>query len=377
MFESTLAEMHRKLGAQLVQVDGTSVPEKYTSVEEEYAAARRYAVFFDLSHFGKLRITGRDGLDLLNRISTNDLNGMRPGMGKQIFLATEKGRVVDLCTVYAQQGNLLLQTSPGNSENVKKWIERFIISEDVKVEDVTHNFPLFFVAGTEAANFLKHVTHSSYKAFLDVGKMSHHNFIRTFLGSYEVFLARTNLANNGYIILVNPNDTEAIWNSLLQNSKTFGAGPAGLDTFEILRIENGTPLYPHELNEELNPLEVNILDAISNNKGCYVGQEVIARLQTYDKVRRRLVGLIAASPQDTASRGKMLRGAKVYDLKQSSAGVETEIGFVTSSVRSPGSGKEIALAYVSMQQVVPGSKYLVKVGGKSVEAELSTLPFLV
>ncbi len=367
MLEGTLTEMHTRLGAQLVQVNGLSIPGKYSSVEEEYAAARKYAVFFDLSHFGKLRLTGNDALDLLNRISTNDLGGMRPGMGKQTFLATEKGRVVDLCTVYVQQSSILLRTSPNNSENVKKWIEKFVISEDVKIEDVTANFPMFFVAGSSAVDFLKEFAHSSYKAFLDVAKMPRFNFIRTFLGSHEVFLSRTDFAmGNGFILLVNPDDTEAIWNSLLDNSKTYGAAPAGLDTFEVLRIENGTPLYPSELNEELNPLEVNIIEAISDNKGCYVGQEVIARLQTYDKVRKRLVGLVADS--------RMPPEAKIYEAKSGSG---NEIGVVSSSVRSPGLGKEIALAYISMQQLIPGSKYSVRVGGKTIEAELSTLPFNV
>ncbi len=367
MLESTSTEMHQRLGAQMVQVDGMSMPAKYSSVEEEYAAARRYAAFFDLSHFGKLRLTGKDALDLLDRISTNDLDGLRPGMGKQTFFATEKGRVVDLCTVYAQQGSLLIRTSPNNSDKVRKWIEKFVISEDVRVEDVTGNFPMFLVAGPSAASFIKEFAHSSYKTFLDVNKMPRFNFIKTFLGSHEVFLSKTDLAaGNGYLLLVNPDDTEAIWSSLLENAKIYGAAPAGLETFEVLRIENGTPLFPHELNEEFNPLEVNLLEAISDNKGCYVGQEVIARLQTYDKVKKRLIGLVSDS--------KMPHGAKVYEAK---AGADNEIGVVTSSVKSPGIGKEIALAYISMQQVVPGSKYSVKVGGKITEAELSTLPFAV
>lgn len=367
MSETALTELHQRLGAQMTQVDGVSIPGKYSSLEEEYSAVRRYAGFFDLSHFGKLRLTGKDALDLLNRISTNDLNGLRPGMGKQSFFATEKGRVVDLCTVYAQQGSLLVRTSPNNAENVKKWIEKYIISEDVKVEDVTKNFPMFFVAGSSSSSFLKEFAHSSYKTFLDVGKMPRFNFIRTFLGSHEVFLSKTNFAmGNGYLLLVNPDDTSAIWNSLVENSKKYGALPAGLDTFEVLRIENGMPLFPNELNEDMNPLEVNVIEAISNNKGCYVGQEIIARLQTYDKVKKRLVGLVSDS--------KMPRGAKIFEAKE---GAENEIGHVTSSVKSPGLNKEIALAYVAMQQVVPGSKYTVKVGGKTTEAVFSTLPFNV
>ncbi len=367
MSESTLTSMHKRLGAQMIQVDGVAVPEKYTSVEEEYGAARRYAAFFDLSHFGKLRLTGKDALDLLNRITTNDLNGMRPGMGKQTFFATEKGRIVDLCTVYAQQESLLVLTSPGNSGKVAKWIERFVISEDVRIEDVTGSFPMLFVAGPAATDFLKEYAHSSYKAFLDVSKMPAFNFVRTFLGSREIFLSKTNLATGGgYILLVNPDNAGEIWNSLLENGKARGAVPAGLETFEILRIENGTPLFPRELNEDMNPLEANGIDAISDNKGCYVGQEVVARLQTYEKVRRRLIGLVADS--------KMPHGAKVYDAKP---GAETEIGAVTSSAKSPGLGKEIALAYISIQQMVPGAKYSIKVGGKSFDAALSTLPFNV
>lgn len=373
MSESVLSEMHQRLGAEMVQVDGVSVPGRYTTVDEEYAAVRRYAGFFDLSHFGKLRVTGKDALDLLDRISTNDLKGMRPGMGKQTFFATEKGRVVDLCAVYAQQDSLLVRTSPNNSENVRKWIEKYVISEDVKVEDVTKNFPMFYVAGPSSATFLKEFAHSSYKTFLDVSKMPLFNFIRTFLGSSagtggrDVFLSRTNFAmGDGYLLFVNPDDTESIWNSLLENAKIYGAVPAGLETFEVLRIENGMPLFPNELNEDVNPLEVDAVEAISDNKGCYVGQEVIARLQTYDKVKKRLVGLVSDS--------KMPHGAKVYESKE---GAGNEIGRVTGSVKSPGLNKEIALAYIVMQQVVPGSKYTVKIGGKEFEAVFSTLPFSV
>jgi folate-binding protein YgfZ len=369
MIESKLSELHKRLGATLVEVDGILLPEKYTSVEEEYAAARRYAAFFDISHFGKLRLTGKDSLDLLNRISTNDLTGMRPGMGKQTFFVTEKGRVIDLCTVYAQQEGLLILTSPGNSANVKKWIEKFIIAEDLKVEDVSADFPMLFVAGHSAADFLKLVSHSSHKTLLDLSKMPLNNFIRTFLGSHEVFLSRTRLAlDTGFIVLANQDDMESVWNLLMDNAKTRAAVPAGLETFEVLRVEAGTPLYPNELNENINPLEINNLEAVSFSKGCYVGQEVVARLQTYDKVRRRLVGLTASS--------KLPSGSKIFGVDHSNAGAEPEIGFVTSSVRSPGLGKEIALAYVSMQQVVPGSKYVAKVSGKNIETELSDLPFL-
>ena len=371
MPDSKLTEFHKNSGATLVQAGGASAAEKFSSVEEEYAVARRYAAFCDISHFGKLRISGKDAIDLLNRISTNDLTGMRPGMGKQTFLTTEKGRVVDLCTVYVQQDEILLMTSPTNSGNIKKWIEKFVIAEDVKVENVTESFPMFLVAGPSSSDFLKQVVHSSHRTLLDLKKMPINNFIRTFIGSCQVFLSKTKLAlDESFVILVNRNDVETIRGALLDSSKIHGAVQAGLETFEVLRVENGTPLYPSELNENVNPLEVNNLEAVSFTKGCYVGQEVVTRLQTYDKVRKRLVGLVTST--------KVHAGSKVFDSKQSTTGeFEAGIGFITSAVKSPGLGREIALAYISMQQVIPGTKYYVKVGGKNIEAELSTLPFLV
>ena len=364
-----MLEAHKILGAQLSEHNGTLAPENYTTIEAEYAAVRKHAAFFDLSHFGKLRVSGKDALDLIDRISTNDLTGLTPGMGKQTFLATEKGRIVDLCTVWAQQKNLLLLTSPANSANVKKWIEKFVISDDVTVEDVTELFPMLLLAGTSAAEFLSHVVQPGHKTFLDLSKMPRHNFIGAFLKTGEAFLARTNMVmNDGYIIFANRSDDESVWNLLLEHSKTYGATPAGQETFEIMRIENGTPLYPYELNEEVNPWETNISDAINDHKGCYVGQEVIARLQTYEKVKRRLVGLSSTS--------KMPHGSKVYS-DPSLGGNETEVGLITSSTRSPGLDKEIALAYISLKHLIPGSKYIVRIGEKNVEAKLSILPFLI
>lgn len=361
-----LTELHKSKGAQLDEFGGYVLPSVYSSIEDEYATARRSAVFFDLSHFGRLRLTGKDGADLLNRLVTNDLRGMRPGMGKQAFFTTEKGRVVDLCTIYMMAESILILTSPGNSENVKKWIEKFIVNEDVLVENVTLSFPMFYIAGTYAASFVKEVAHSSYKTFLDVSRMPQSNFIRTFLGVNDVFLSRTDMVmKNGYLMIVDASRAEEIWNSLVTNAQATGVSPAGVSTFEMLRIENGTPIYPYELNDEVFPLELNVFDAISFTKGCYVGQEVISRMHTYEKVRRRLVGFM--------SRGKIPRGAKVFSTNST----ETEIGTVTSSTKSIGLNRDLSLAIVSVHEVVPGANFFARVGGRNVEMEISTLPFIV
>lgn len=364
--DARLTSLHKSMGAQLDEFSGFLLPSLYSSVENEYITARRSAVFFDLSHFGRLRLVGKDALDLLNRLVTNNLKGMRPGMGKQAFFTTEKGRVIDLCTIYTMSEAILIITSPGNSDNLKKWIEKFIVNEDVFVEDVTLSYPMFYIAGKYAANFVKEMAHSSYKTFLDVSHIPESNFIKTFLGGIPVFLSRSDMVMmNGYLMIVDSAKAEEIWNDLNTSASLHGVVPAGISTFEVLRIENGTPVYPYELNDGIFPLELSVFDAISFTKGCYVGQEVISRMHTYDKVHRRLVGLISAN--------RVPRGTKIFSLNPS----ETEVGFVTSSIKSPGLNRDLSLAFVSAQEFSAGAKLLARVGTKTVEIQLSTLPFIV
>ncbi|MGC8595141.1 MAG: aminomethyltransferase family protein [Candidatus Kryptoniota bacterium] len=361
-----LTELHKSMGAQMEEFGGFVLPSVYSSIENEYSMARRSAVFFDLSHFGRLRLKGKDSADLLNRLVTNDLRGMRPGMGKQAFFTTEKGRVIDLCTIYVMSESILVLTSPGNSENVKKWIEKFIVNEDVLVEDVTLSFPMFYIAGTYAANFVKEMAHSSYKSFLDVSRMPKSNFIRTFLGGIHVFLSRSDMImKNGYLMTVDSSNAEEVWNNLNRAASKFGAAPAGISTFEILRVENGTPVYPYELNDNAFPPELNVFDAISFTKGCYVGQEVISRMQVHDKVRRRLVGFVSAT--------KVPRGSKIFSANS----LETEAGVVTSSVKSPGLNNHLSLAFVTVQKFLSGESFFANAGNKNIEMQISTLPFIV
>jgi folate-binding protein YgfZ len=140
--------------------------------------------------------------------------------------------------------------------------------------------------------------------------------------------------------------------------------PIGLEVFDVLRIEAGIPVYGRELREDYNPLEANLRKFVSFTKGCYIGQEVIVRLDTYNKLQRRLVGFIF----DT--RGGVERNARVLFNDE-------EIGLVTSSAFSYGIQKTIGLGYVKLQYAVPGVNLKVISKGKEIFAEVINLPFSI
>lgn len=305
--------------------------------EQQYWAAKRYAALADLSAWGRLRMTGGDSLDLLHRLSTQDLWHIAPGQGVQTVLASEKGRVVDLLTVYRFPEHLLLTTAPGNQGAVLAWLDKYTISEDSQALDVTSSTAMLALLGPAAAAMLTGVGGGA----LDGLPLHHH--AQAVLGGREVTLARALLpAGGGFIVMCDSDALPAVRGVLL----AAGAMELGTAVYEALRIEAGIPVFGAELGEEHNPLEAGLEECISFSKGCYIGQEVIARLDTYQKVQRRLVALrLSAGPAPASGTPLLHEGA--------------EVGRVTSSAQEPGQDAPVALAYVRTKWAAPGTRVTV------------------
>jgi tRNA-modifying protein YgfZ len=224
--------------------------------------------FFDRTTRGRLIVTGRDRKDLLHRLATNALAPLTPGRGAATCFCTSKGRLIDWTVVLDRGEDMLLLS--GNPERLAGHIQQFTITEDVTVRN--YMAIEIVVCGPGAAGFLG-VT-------LDPWQFSEAN-----LGGVRVQIVRVEpLFGDAYAILAP--DAVALRRLLQERGKQ--VDPAEV---ERLRVRSGIPAVPNEINEETNPWEVGLDDAISLTKGCYVGQEVIARIHTYQKLRRRLAGL--------------------------------------------------------------------------------------
>jgi folate-binding protein YgfZ len=268
--------------------------------------------FFDRTSRGRLIVTGRDRKDLLHRLATNAILGLHPGQGASTCFCTNKGRLIDWTVVLDRGEDLLLLS--GNPERLAGHILQFTITEDVTVRN--YMAIEIVVCGTAAAGFLGVNLQPWHFAEVPIAG------VRAQVVRIEPYLGEA------YVVLAP--DAVALRRLLLERGPQLGT-----EEVEALRVRWGIPAVPNEINEEHNPWEAGLDAAISLTKGCYVGQEVIARIHTYQKLQRRLAGLHLARPRAPGER--LLREGR------EAAKVTTVAG-------------DRALAYVDVDWSAPGTE---------------------
>lgn len=351
---SPALHLHEQAGAEIEEVHGWRLATAYSSVAEEYDALRQAAGLVDRSHWGRLRVEGKDALDLMDRLSTNKLVDLEVGQGLPSVLTSNKGRILDLLFVLRQSDHLLVMTSPENRQKVADWIDFYTFVEDVTVRDVTEETAMLAVTGPKAAELLQS---------LGVGRPDLYHASPASIGGTDALVVRTDFVGlPGYEMVAPDEHGSQLWDEIRDAGSLSGVKPAGLDALEAVRIERGIPVYGKELSEEVNPLEATLKEYVSFNKGCYIGQEVVARLNTYDKVQRRLVGLSWGFPDSLPNQAVIKAAGKT-------------VGKTTSAAVSPGSGKGIGLAYVVNSALDSGSELTIDVGdGEPLPVRVRELP---
>ena len=316
-------------------------PPFYVSIEDDYLALTNEVVLAYGANTGRFWIYGQDALDLLNRISTQQLSDLKQNEVSLTVQTTNKGRIVDLLTVANLDDRLLVFTALEAKDRVMDLIEFFSFDDDVKLEDCTAETELYQLIGyqapTKIASFL---TDESNVPDINRAK-------QISINNEPIVIVRTGLTKIPIYQILTLNSDKAI------HSKITGAGVpfVGTKALEIFRIENGVPAFGSELSERFNPIEAGLSNVISFDKGCYVGQEVVARLNTYDKVKRQLIRLNWNKPG-------IQKGDIIFSEDQ-------EIGEVTSCVKKT---NEI---YIGLGYLARNSKLNdVKIGLKRVSAKV-------
>jgi tRNA-modifying protein YgfZ len=253
------------------------------SVEDEFTAAITSAAIVDRSRMGKLLVTGADRLDLLHRLSTNDLLDLKPFSARMTVFTTNKGRIVDYVKVLVFSDSLMLITSPGQESQLMSWIDKYTVTESIQIKAVTSAWAIFSLVGPEAqvkaGEMLGHLPESDSVVDLEfVNTAIKVNYQRDFS------ICAVN-------ILVPSEHAPIVLGQLTKAGKEMGIATMSTQGYECFRIFHGIPREECELTSEFNPLEAGLVHAISWTKGCYIGQEVIARLDTYQKIHRKLVRL--------------------------------------------------------------------------------------
>lgn len=306
-----------------------------------------------------LKFEGADRLDLVNRLSTNKVDSIEKFKFQKTILTSDKGRFVDLLTLYNFGDFVFAACSEGNSANVMAYLDKYTIMDDFRTTDMagTHETLLFF--GDDAAKFADEVF------ALDLSSLSESEFRVISGDSIDAIVSLNDDRFGGFHFIYSSNHS-GYWNDRLFNGSLmtkYKMNELTGNEYEKKRIELGIPAFGKEMTELTNPLECGLNKYVSFTKGCYIGQEVIARLDAYDKISKHLVGIL--SDEDIP------RGDKIGEVKIITGG--KECGFVTSSLRS--NGGSIGLAFVKTIFLDHNKEYGIKWNENIRNCRITKLPF--
>lgn len=263
----------------------------FTSAKEEYNALRNGIGLRIHSDLVLIQMTGKDVLDFLHRVSTNAVKDLKPFEKRNTLFLNEKGRFIDRTTLINFENDFLLIGNADKEKRLFRWINKYIIMEEIQTKDVSEKFALVEFIGSQAESFLTLLLGKEINSF-------DFTTVRRFDIDGFTFYFFVNQENNGIKIfkaLVDKEKCVDFVEYLFSIKSVFDLNVIGNYAFDAFRIENEIPVYPNEINDGTNPHETNLINEVSFKKGCYIGQEVIARLDTYDKVQRKLLKVILGS----------------------------------------------------------------------------------
>jgi hypothetical protein len=321
------------------------------NAQQEYAAARSGAVTFDLTGWTQVDLTGDDRARFLHNFCTNDIRSLTTGNGCEAFITSVQGKVVAHVFVYAASDRLRLIAAPNGAAAIVRHLSRYQINEDVTFADRTDERGLVLVAGPQAAIALFNL--GSGALSLAPGQNC-----ACSLGPLTFMVCRNDLLGFPGFFLICPLEQIA---DLRERLDAGGASKSGQNVFEALRLEAAFPLYGIDITDANLAQEVNrTAQAISFSKGCYLGQEPIARIDALGHVNQQLRGIrLRAGPVPLA-------GAEIMttDVDQ------RKIGHVTSAALSYATNQPVALGYVKRHFDTPGLEVAVVVEGGKAPGEL-------
>lgn len=289
-----------------------------------YQAAHDTAVFVDRSALGMLKFSGATRLDLINRMSTQAVKNLAPGEGAATILTTDIGRIIDRLILYAAANAVYALTGEHNADFIARYLLRFVFfNDDFQVEDLSAATAVFGVYGPQAGQKLD-------AAGLPALGLALHHWRETRIDGLAAYLHRTDpIAGDGYLVMAQSADKEAL------NAHLRAAGLTLADeaAYDYLRLESGLPRFGRELTQEYIPLEANLWEDVSFSKGCYIGQEIIARLESRGKLAKRLVRLTLDAPAEPGS-DILADGKKVGALTSTGVGPAgiLGLGYVKTAV---------------------------------------------
>ena len=360
-----LDDVHRALGATMVPFGGWDMPVRYASDLAEHHAVREAVGVFDVSHMGRIELTGPDAVDVLERVLVSRVHDLDVGRARYTMVCDEQGGVVDDLIVTRLDGSHMIVANASNTPQVLDVLHAAVAGRDVTLIH-REGHVLLALQGPSAPAVLDAASAEDRAAGEpSASALRPFRAVPTRVAGAPVIVSRTGYTGeDGFeIACVDAADGRAVWDALLAAGAAHGLLPCGLASRDTLRLEAGLPLHGHELGPELGPFETGFGRVVHLDEGRdFLGRSVLERTAS-EGPARRVVGLVAEGRRAPRAGYPVLAGEEV-------------IGTVTSGAPSPTLGTPIALAAVPADRSEPGTLLVIDVRGTHVPARVVALPFV-
>ncbi len=325
----------------------------YGDVPGEYRAAQEGCVLFDETDRGRIEIRGEEAASFLHRLLASDVKSLTPGRGQRSLLLSSKGKVLFEFDLFCEEELLWLSAPPGRSVALLAALDMYLFAEKVKLADASSGHAPISLCGPDAAKIVRSATGVELPR-------ENYSWVRSAFASRPLTVVRLPVAGSpGCRLDAGPDAAPELWNCL----REAGAKPAGIVARDILRVEAGQALLGEDVDENVYPQEARLESAFSLTKGCFIGQEVVAKIDTYGGLNKRLVAL-RISHDDPVP-----RGTRLYRRED---GESRDLGVITSWAYSFALDAGLALAYVKRRHQKPGTTF--RFGDLEGEGEIVPIP---
>ncbi|NEV93356.1 glycine cleavage system aminomethyltransferase GcvT [Psychroflexus sp. YR1-1] len=357
MKSTALNHIHHQLGAKMVPFAGYEMPVSYTGVNVEHEIVRQHLGVFDVSHMGEFFVEGKEALDLIQRVTTNDASVLADGQAQYTCMPNETGGIVDDLIIYKFNAEKFMMVV--NASNIEKdwnWINSHN-SFDAKLSNLSDEYSLLAIQGPKAVNAMQSLSP------LDLSQIKFYHFeVGEFAGAQDVIISATGYTGSGgFEIYFKNKDAEQIWSAVLEAGKDFGIQPIGLAARDTLRLEMGMCLYGNDIDETTSPIEAK-LGWITKFTKDFINAEALKQ-EKEEGPSRKLIAF------EVIEKGIPRHG---YDLLNTEG---EAIGHVTSGTMSPSLKKAIGMGYVNTEYAKFGTEILIQIRKKQVKAVIVKPPF--
>lgn len=337
--ETPLLGLHRSSGAAIGEYFGTLLPSRFGDFAAEYRVLRETVALVDTNFRAFFCFTGPDRQRYVNAILTSNVRDLKPGQGTVGLLLNPQGHILAEVETFAREESILASSHAMIRERTYSTFEKFIIMDDVTLEDVTGSTGTLDLAGPHTVALLAEL---GVRNFADMPILSHEEVM---VGHIPCRVVRRELAGDAAATLIAGREhLPVLWRELSERVRIHGGAPVGIEALNSIRLECGTPWFGHDYDDKQIPHEAGLEHShINYEKGCYTGQEIVERVRSRGHVNRRLTELRFFSDAAPASGTKLLHEGN-------------EIGNVTSAAFSPSLGQPIGLGYLRRERSAIGTR---------------------